>query len=238
MFGSFFIKADHALGFFLLFNVLNLIENNKLLNITKHPVFAIIYLSLTLFLTGSNISKVILILLFLYIAYRSFPRKTRIISLLLAILLVPLAVNIALKVEAVRTEAYFIKTQYNTEKSLINYERGIAKRPQVIIAYATAIPFKWVGDGPYSYFDILLGKFKKTKHFSQIIWTYADLGIIGLLILVALIYNLVISLDASSHITVFIFGIVLIFSLMTTIFSDLAIMITLTSLFHNNRSII
>ncbi len=236
MFGSFFLKADHALGFFLLFNIINLVENNKKLKITNYPFLAFLYLSLTIFLTGSNISKVILLVLLIYLVYKSFPRKIRVLSLVLALLLTPLVLNLALRVDAVNTEAYFIKTQYNAEKSLINYEKGIAKRPQVLIAYATAIPFKWVGDGPYSYFDILTGKFQKTKHFSQIIWAYADLGIVGLIILIALIYNLVKNLDVSNDTAIFIFGIVLIFSLMTTIFSDLAIMITLTSLLQKNKT--
>lgn len=237
MFGTFFIKADHAMGFFLLMNILNLIENNKKLKITKFPIFTYFYLGLTILFAESNISKVLLLLLIAYMVYRAFPKKIRIISLFLAILMTPILIKQAKNIDAVKTEIYFIETQYNVSKSWENFERGIAKRPQVVIAYASKIPIKIVGDGPYTYFNILEGKFGKAKHFSQLLWTYVDLGLVGLLVVLPLLYVVVKSFDLSTHITIILFVSILIYAFMTTIFSDLAIMIALLGIFQKTKKL-
>jgi len=235
LFGSFFLKADHALGFFLLMNIFNLIENNRSQNITKHAWLFYGLLGGTVFLSESNITKLLLLVFVAYLIFKSFPRKIRIISLVIAILVTPLLMQQAAKIKNVQTQLHFIDTQYNVTKSWENFEKGIAKRPQVIITYARKIPLKWIGDGPYSYFDILKGKFAKTKHFSQMIWTYADLGLIGLFLFLLLLWSLVRSLEISGYLSAIVFGVILIYSLMTTIFSDLAIMISLISLLQKRK---
>jgi len=236
-FGSFFLKADHALGFFLVLNVFNLIENNKDKSITKYPKFILFYLCATIFFTESNVSKLVLVLFLGYLIYKSFPKKVRVFGVLIILLLVPLTISQAKKVRAFEREIYFIQEEYNPDKSFSNYERGIAKRPQVVITYATKLPFRVVGEGPYSYFNVLKGKFTKTEHFSQLIWAYADLGIIGLVLLILLLYLLVNSFNLDRGVKFILFGVVIIYAFMTTIFSDLAIMITLTSLLQNNKKI-
>lgn len=236
MFGTFFLKADHALGFFLLFNIFNLIENNSERQISRYPNALYFYLGLTIFVSESNISKLVLAIFILYMVYRAFPRKVKIFGVVAILVVTPIVFSQIVKIPAVEAEIHFIKAEYNVKKSYRNYERGIAKRPQVIIAYASKIPFKIIGDGPYSYYNILKGKFAQTQHFSQIIWTYADLGIIGVAILIMLLYAIVKSLELSTYISGFVFSIILVFSLMTTIFSDLGIMITLISLLQKRQS--
>lgn len=236
MFGTFFLKADHAMGFFLLFNIFNLIENNPQQQITRYPKSLYFYLGLTILVSESNISKLVLSIFVLYMVYKAFPKKIKVFGVLAIVLATPIVYSQISKVPAVKDEIHFIKSEYNVVKSYRNYERGIAKRPQVIIAYASKIPFKIIGDGPYSYFNILKGRFTQTQHFSQIIWTYADLGIIGVIILIMLLYAIVKSLELSSYISVFVFSIILIFSLMTTILSDLGIMITLISLLQKRKN--
>ena len=235
MFGTFFIKADHAMGFFLLMNILNLIENNKKLKITSFPIFTYSYLGFTVLIAESNVSKVLLLLLIAYMVFMAFPKKVRIISFFLAIMAIPILVKQAKSIDAVKTEIYFLETQYNVSKSWENYERGIAKRPQVVIAYASKIPTKFIGDGPYSYFNILEGKFGKAKHFSQLLWTYVDLGVIGLLVLLPLLFVLIKSFNLSTRITLLLFFTILIYAFMTTIFSDLAIMIALVGIFQKTN---
>ncbi|TDU43545.1 hypothetical protein BXY82_0959 [Gelidibacter sediminis] len=236
MFGTFFLKADHAMGFFLLFTIFNLIENNKQNQITQYSNALYGYLGLTIFISESNISKLILGVFILYIIYKAFPRKVKLFGILAIVLLAPLVYAQITKIPAVDKEIQFMKAEYNVEKSYRNYENGIAKRAQVIITYANKIPLKIIGDGPYSYYNILKGEFTKTKHFSQVIWTYADLGLFGVIIFVMLLYALVKSLALNGYISVFVFSIILIFSFMTTVFSDLGIMITLTSLLQKRNS--
>ncbi|QRM88728.1 hypothetical protein FG167_05600 [Lacinutrix sp. WUR7] len=237
MFGTFFLKADHALGFFLLLNIFNIFENNINNSITKRPKLIVFYLSLTILIAESNITKLLLILFFGYLIYKSFPKKIKVFGILVVLLLMPLAFSQAKKIKAFEREIYFFHQEYNSKKSFSNYKRGIAKRPQVVITYATVLPLRIVGEGPYSYFDVLKGKFAATKHFSQLIWVYADLGIIGLILLILLLYLLVNSFNLDKGVKIILFGVVLIYAFMTTIFSDLAIMITLTSLLQNNKKI-
>ena len=236
MFGSLFVKADHALGFFLLLNIFNLLENNKKYGIIKAPWLVMAYLGVTILISESNISKLMLLVLIVFLVYRSFPKKIRLVSLVIALATAGVLATQALKMEKVQTQLYFIENQYNPEKSWENFQKGIAKRPQVVIAYAAVLPFKWVGDGPYSYFNILTGEFTMAKHFSQFIWTYADLGVIGVVLLIFLLYHLAASLRTSRFVFLFVFGMILIYAFMTTIFSDLAIMITLTSLLQSRKS--
>lgn len=231
MFGSFFLKADHALGLFLLFNIFNILEKNKNKEITNYPILMFLYLSITIFYAESNITKLALFLLTVYYVYRSVPKKLKIVGVFVAFLFSLLLITQAKRIEPVRAEIHFLDYEYNTKKSVRNFERGIAKRPQVIIAYATHFPLKIVGDGPYSYFNILEGKFVNTQHFSQIIWTYADLGILGIILLMLILYRLAKGIDVPKHQRVFLFFILITYAFMTTIFGDIGIMIAFFGIF-------
>lgn len=237
MFGSFFLKADHALGLFLLFTIFNIVVNNQNKEITKYPLLMFLYLGFTIMYSESNISKLLLLVFTAYSIYKIIPKKIKSIGLVLALLSLAVFVSKIDRIHAVKSELIFIEEEYNVKKSFRNYERGIAKRPQVVIAYATKMPLKMVGDGPYSYFDILTGKFTNTQHFSQIIWSYADLGIIGLILLGVILYNMVKSLYLPHNIFIFILLTIVVYSFMTTIFSDIAIMMTLCGLLQiRNRN--
>jgi hypothetical protein len=233
MFGTFFLKADHSLGFFLLFNIINIYRTSKAISTSSKLI--IVYLGLTIFVGESNVTKLLTAIFILYIIYGMVPKKIRIIGLLAVVVLIPVGLGQLKKIKAFETEVYFIKNEYNPESSFGNYKRGIAKRPQVVISYATRIPVKLIGDGPYSYFNIIKGEFKNTKHFSQLIWTYADLGLVGLVLTLLLLYALTLSLDLSIQLRYIVFSFVLVYAFMTTVFSDLAIMITFISLLQNKR---
>ncbi|WP_299332743.1 hypothetical protein [uncultured Psychroserpens sp.] len=230
MFGTFFLKADHSLGFFLLFNIINVYKNNENFAITKYPRLVLVYLIITVFVAESNVTKLLLAFFIIYLIYNSFPKRIKIVGFFAALIILPIGFFQLRNIKAFEREVYFIEREYNPAKSLRNYERGIAKRPQVVITYVTSQPLRIIGEGPYSYFDVLKGKFTSTKHFSQLIWAYADLGIIGLILVVMLLYALAASLNLSKGTTNLIFVVILIYAFMTTIFSDLALMITFISL--------
>ncbi len=230
MFGSFFLKADHALGLFLLFNIFNIVLHNKNKEITKYPILMYLYFGFTILYAESNITKLVLVVFTAYSIYKLVPKKIKSLGILLAAVMFAVFINKIKEIRPVKNELIFIEKEYNTKKSYRNFERGIAKRPQVIISYATKIPPKIIGDGPYSYFNILKGEFKLTQHFSQIIWTYADLGIIGIILFIILLFSLIKSLILPQYMIVVIFSIMMIYSFMTTIFSDIAIMITVCGL--------
>lgn len=230
MFGSFFLKADHALGLFLLFNIFNIVLNNKENQITKYPLLMYLYFGFTIMYSESNVSKLVLLVFTAYSIYRVVPKRIKIFGFIAAILAMVVFVKNAKHIKPVQNEILFIQNEYNVKKSYRNFERGIAKRPQVVISYAAKIPIKIIGDGPYSYFDILKGQFTLTKHFSQVIWTYVDLGLVGLTVFIFALFSLVKSFYLPGYMATVIFGVTIVYSFMTTIFSDIAILITLCGL--------
>ena len=138
-------------------------------------------------LTESNISKALLILFLGYFLIVSFYRK--IISdknfrkLVLGIILVLSAIFIYnirnIDLITSRLGGTFEK-HFTIEKSYRFFKEGTAKREQIVISAINSIDTKVIGDGPYSYFNIRTGEFNNTIHFSQLLWTYFDLGLLGL----------------------------------------------------------
>ena len=240
LFGSFFLKSDHSLGFFLLLIVINLIFNVKQnFKFINYRFLIAIYLSITLLLTESNISKVLLIatwgIFFLISVYNKIPKSffTRKFYIVTSIIFLSIIAYNARNLNYVTSRlGGTIEKNFTAEKSLKFYEEGSAKRLQIIIVAINHLDLKIIGDGPYSYYDITTGKFKKTIHFSQIIWTYFDLGILGLMLILIYLYNsLKMILRDDKHLVFLIYPILLIYSFYTTIFMDLAILISFLSIF-------
>lgn len=243
MFGSFFIKSDHSLGVFLLLIIaLILFKRNSLKSIIKFHKLAILYLGITLFLTESNISKLLFVIListfFIIPIYKKYSGslKFKISVLLLAGAILITGYNL-------REEQFIqdklggkLEKQFSIDNARKFYELGTAKRFQIILVAATQLKTKWIGDGPYSYFDIRTGKFKQTRHFTQLIWTYYDLGLLGLLIVLGYIISMLRYLDIEKGIPfMFALGIFLVYSLYTTILSDIAIMFGIMSIFNRKN---
>src|SRR5690606_18966472 len=117
MFGSFFLKADHALGLFLLFNVFNIIEKNKNKEITRYPFVMFLYLAITIFYSESNITKLVLLIFTVYSIYRIVPKKLKTIGLIIAFLFSFIFINQVKRLEPVQAEIHFISNEYNVNKS-------------------------------------------------------------------------------------------------------------------------
>jgi chromate transport protein ChrA len=240
LFGTFFLKSDHSLGFLLLLIIINLIfnikQNFKFINY-RFPIA--IYLSLTLLLSESNISKALLIatwaIFFLIFIYNKIPKSifTRKFFIVVSIIFLSIIAYNAKNLNYITSRlGGTIEKNFTVEKSLKFYEEGTAKRLQILVVAINKLDLKIIGDGPYSYFDIRTGQFKNTIHFSQIIWTYFDLGILGLLIVLIYLYNLLkMTIRDNRHLLLFIYPILLIYSFYTTIFMDLAILISFLSIF-------
>ncbi len=227
MFGTFFLKADHSLGFFLLIYLLSLIAKAKENKHTFSTYFLIVYTVVTILIIESNLTKALLFVVFLYHIFIWLYKRLKFESIILFALLAYIIASIALTVPAISGEYFYLKNKYNVEESTIAFEKGYAKRPQVVIAMLQGQPLKWIGEGPYDYYDIFDRKFKNTKHFSQLIWSYNDLGIIGLLVVAFLSIKLISSLHLDRKSRILVFIILFSYLFMTNAFSDLAIMITL-----------
>jgi len=240
LFGSFFLKSDHSLGFFLLLIIINLIfKVNRNFDFINNRFLISIYLSFTLMLSESNISKALLIstwAVFILISiYRKIPKSffTRKFFIVISIIFLSTIAYNAKNLNYITSRlGGTIEKNFTVERSLKFYEEGNAKRLQILIVAINSLDIKIIGDGPYSYFDIRTGEFKNTIHFSQIIWTYFDLGILGLLVILIYLYNLLKTvLRYNQDLVFFLYPILLIYSFYTTIFMDLAILISFLSIF-------
>ncbi|WP_019037499.1 hypothetical protein [Psychroflexus tropicus] len=240
LYGTFLVKSDHSLGCFLLFIIAGLLfDFNNISNYVKYRFFYALYLSITVLLAESNISKALLIstwaIYIIYLVYSRIPksiynRKFYIIVTSLAFVF--LVYNIRNIGFITSKLGGTIENNYTVEKAKYFYDEAKAKRLQIIIVAINELETKYIGSGPYSYFDILTGKFKNTIHFSQFIWCYFDLGLFGLLTLLFYIYHLIRStLKKNQYLFIFIFPITIIYMMYTTPFSEIGILISLFLIF-------
>ena len=124
-----------------------------------------------------------------------------------------------------------IERQFSIEQAQRFYDLGTAKRFQVIMVAVSNMETKWFGDGPYSYFDIRTGEFRQTRHFSQLIWSYYDLGLVGLMVVLIFMFCLARQFQIDRGIPfLFLFLIFILYSFYTTILSDVAILLAAFSL--------
>jgi hypothetical protein len=240
MFGSFLVKSDHSLGCFLLFAIIGLLFNiNNVKLYVKNRIFIALYLSLTLFLAESNISKALLVIawlvFFTYNVYNKIPKSffnKKFYFVFSLVILSLIAYNVR-NIEFITSRlGGTIEENYTIEKSKYFYNEKTAKRLQIIIVAVKFLDTKYIGDGPYSYFDIRTGKFNNTFHFSQVLWSYFDLGLIGLIIALAFMYSLVKSvLSDRKHLIIFIFPISLVYMMYTTVFTEIGILLGLFLIF-------
>lgn len=243
LFGSFFMKSDHSLGIFILCVITNILLNKRKDNkLIKFPIISTLYLSITIFLTESNISKLFLcILLVLSIVIPLYQKHKKSLVLKVGVLL--FGIFVALFTYSLRDQEFIseriggsFERQYSLGAAEKQYELGTAKRGQILIMVLNKMDIKWIGDGPYSYFNILTGKFKKTIHFSQLLWTYFDLGVIGLIVVMGLLISILKYLDIDKGIPFYTFLLIFtVYAFYTTIFSDIAIMFSLIMMFNKKR---
>lgn len=235
LFGTFFLKSDHSLGFFLILVISAILLNiNNLRRTLPNPMFIVIYLSVTIVIAESNISKALLAIVWFLLLFFLFYRKIRNSKYFIPILT---TVSIVLAVAAysardlpfvIRKMGGSIESHFSPERSYRFYEQKTAKREHIVVAAATMMQPKYLGEGPYSYFDITTGKFAHTIHFSQLIWTYFDLGIFGVISFLMFLAVLVKALKITDSIGILaLLGISLIYSFYTTIFSEIAIIFSL-----------
>lgn len=225
MFGSFFIKADHSLGFFLLIYLLAAIfkyrrEGNQL------PWFLTGYICVTILMLESNLTKLLFFIVLAYYGIIWANKKVRYSGVIAVFIVGYVMLNLALSVPKIQTELYFLLNKYTVTESVKATERGYAKRPQIVISYIQE-SLKIIGEGPYDYFNLLTGNFKKSMNFSQLIWTYNDLGIIGVVIVILLLFVIVryLGLDGESKLVLTI--IMLFYLFMTNVYYDIPMMLSL-----------
>jgi hypothetical protein len=244
MFGTFFIKSDHSLGIFILIIIATILfKPEKIKNVVKWPKTTILYLCITLFMTESNISKLFLVIVlstfFVIPLYKKHGKTLR-----FKIVVAVLAVTILFSGYSLKNKDFIqnrlggtLEQQFSLKNAERFYELKTAKRFQIVMVLYSKIKTKWIGEGPYSYFDIRTGKFRQTRHFTQLIWTYYDLGLLGLIIVLGYILSLTTYLDVDKGLPyLFFFGVFLVYSFYTTIFSDITIIFGVFTIFNKTNT--
>jgi len=234
MFGTFALKADHALGFFLIIYFLSIIfkiKSGKLKN--KINYLTLIYISFIIVIMESNLTKVILLLIIGYYLALWIFKKINIFGIFLVVLVGIFLFNLAMTSRVIESQMDHYTRTLNKEYSIKAVERGYEKRPHIVIYQLNNEPFKWIGNGPYDYYNILKGEFKKTIHFSQIIWFYNDLGLIGLILGVIALFLVIKNLNLRRESTWLFMGIMILYLFMTNVLGDVSMMFSLLLL--NNK---
>lgn len=251
MFGTFFIKSDHTLGLFvLLLSACILFNYNNIRDKIKHPIFSIILFGTIIFTAESNISKlffsIAVFVSYLGPLYKKYKKTLLFKGSILVTLLLLLIAALYLK------EQPFIQSilggrlerQFSLPISRIQYANETAKRVQILLMMIFELDKTFIGGGPYSYFNILTGEFTKTKHFSQMIWSYFDLGILGLLVVYFYLLSFVRFLDIPRGLPFLTLLLVLVvYSIYTTIYSEIGLLLAVILIFnkedneHNNSTI-
>lgn len=209
-FGSFFLKNDHALGYFLIANILY-VWSGQVLKVIWQKILVTIILITCLLLTNSKVSLLLGALALLYL----FAKNIKYLWLLFVrtkyLILAGFIIFCLLIVYFEPNFYYDLKEKFNYDFALKVYELGRASREHIIVVILKE-DFLYFGNGAYSYFNIVLGIFNKSfRHFSQYIWFYYDLGMVGLFLLLLYYYSLgnLLKQNKSSYSSFMILGLVL-----------------------------
>ncbi|WNH08605.1 hypothetical protein [Thalassobellus suaedae] len=182
----------------------------------------------------SNLTKLVLIGIFLYYFSIWVYKRINILGIVLVLIAFYAAITfLSMTSEAIQNEIYHFQSQFTVEQSYKAVENSYAKRPQVVLYQLNYEKFKWIGNGPYDYYNIIEGKFRKTIHFSQLIWFYNDLGIIGLLIMLFASWFIINNLGLNNQSKILLSGVFLFYLFMTNILGDMSMMLVL--LIINNK---
>jgi len=229
-FGSFFLKNDHALGFFLVANILYIWTYPVLKNNIQRNIATLI-LILNLLLSNSNTS---ILYLFGAISILIFIKRKSILDISIKkIFYLLIFLSIVYFLVVLFEPKFYLDLQNKLSNSLDYrsalkwYKDGIARREQIIVVLLKD-GLNYFGHGAYTYFGLLKGEFNGVfRHFSQLIWLYYDLGLVGLSMFFIFIYktNKLIVKSSSSYSLYLTLGLLL-YSFFTIVTFDISFMLT------------
>ncbi|MCF6222604.1 MAG: hypothetical protein L3J34_02630 [Flavobacteriaceae bacterium] len=229
-FGSFFLKNDHALGFFLVVNILYIWTYPILKNKNQRNIVTLI-LILNLLLSNSNTS---ILYLFGAISILIFIKRKSILDISIKkVFYLLMFLSIMYFLVVLFEPKFYLDLQNKLSNSLDYrsalkwYKDGIARREQIIVVLLKD-GLNYFGHGAYTYFDLLKGDFKGVfRHFSQLIWLYYDLGLVGLSLFFIFIYktNKLFMKNSSAYSLYLTLGLLL-YSFFTIVTFDISFMLT------------
>ena len=219
LFGSFPLSSDHFLSFFLIMNIIYI--GVKESSLTFFNYFIIVYSVICISLTNSTTSYLMLITALFYVFFIRSNLYMKICLLFMSvILLVFLYFNIY---------EFLIILKKPELLDMANTKfiaDGTAGRAQTLFyVFINKLPI--FGYGPSSYYNPLLGGFQFNLNFSQLLWFFYDLGFVGVILLISLIYSFLLSFNMSIYLRFYLFFLILVYSFSSTIFDQLSFLFTL-----------
>lgn len=237
-YGTFFFANDHGLCFFLLSLIIYLLFQKTHLK-QSSTIFYIIWFSLTVFLAGSHISSLLWLLTMAFYLLIRLNIKTFFLLVSSAALLIvtiyvtPLNDFIAEKYEFFHHKIFDKQLSFFDAEGAV--EQGVPERADIVV-YLSHEDLKVIGDGPYKYFDPIKKVFPKFKNYSQYLWFYNDLGVIGVLCIVIIFGALYLNNSKFFSFKLIYVILILVYSFFSNTLSDLSFMIVF-SIFITKGSI-
>lgn len=229
LYGTFPVADDHGLGLFCIV-MLGLSLYVFKLGSIKRAVLLIVS-GLCVFFIESNISKLLYVLLLSI----SFLRGMKIyVSLSLFQVLLILVVMILFFQPLIDLLTILLDKEqvgnFDFDTIIRRTEMGLADRFQTVVFFFLSKSFFLIGNGPFSYFDPFAAEFQFNLNFSQFIWFYYDIGLIGVVLFLLFIGSLFTSYETNfrrDHFFNFLVLCFLVYSFFTTTLNSTTVL-TLT----------
>lgn len=177
-FGTFNLKGDASMAFFLVLLVIFLMFDTKRNHIIRHKWPVLLWLTLTVMVTNAKIVKIILSLMWGIYLVRYFNLRTIIYSVTIFLFIIGGLASLGLfnEIWADFTRSLSAATQIDMGKAEAylsgDYGRGAA------IAYYLNRDILWLGDGPSKYYDV----FTQTRYrgnTGHVFTFYSEVGLLG-----------------------------------------------------------
>tara|TARA_B100000767_G_C19708047_1_gene511466 strand:+ start:356 stop:1378 length:1023 start_codon:yes stop_codon:yes gene_type:complete len=219
MFGTFPLSSDHFLSFFLIINILYLGTKKSFLTVFDY--FIIGYSIICVFLTNSLTSYLFLISTLAFIFFLKSNIYIKLSSVIISItVLVLLYFNLYYFIDLLGKPELLDMTNVN------HINDGTAGRFQTFY-FVFINDLSIFGNGPSSYYNPFKGGFQFNLNFSQLLWFYYDLGIIGLILLILLICSFLYCFKISNYLRYYLAILVLTYSFSSTILDQIVFLLTL-----------
>lgn len=180
-FGTFYISDDPSLSFFMMGLIVFLLFDNDNNRFIKNRLPLAGYFTLGVLLANSQLSNILVILIWVAFLFRRFKLKNLLKSLAIVATAFVLLLSLGLydflkwKITDAVQQASLDAIESATGSG---FEEGKYERTAAVYYYATQ-PLKVLGDGPSAYYDALNKEFTLGNR-GQIFTLYAEVGILGL----------------------------------------------------------
>jgi hypothetical protein len=232
--GTFYVKDDPALSFFLIGLVLFLLFDDKNNYFVRHRYLKAMWLSVTVLLANSILSHLLIVGLWAYFVLRQFSLKTLVRVSFGAVAVIAVVQNLGYSqswvsnVQPVLQQVTFSRTSDEATFREGSYARSAA------VLYYLRQPLKVWGDGPSKYYDPVTKRYVLGNR-GQIFTFYAEIGMVGLLvgylILLAMARK---TRRASRRIALPLFFCVSALTITTSVMSDASIMLAYSIFLNTN----